>query len=193
MAMQSFHDQNEDAVMGEINMTPLVDVMLVLLIVFIITVPVLQHAVPLSLPSANSAPEQLKPDHIQIAIDAQGQTFWNGQPVVAEALPERMRTESGKQPQPVVQLRADRNVRYDAVARTLAAAQPLRADQLIAPWAVQQGQNVKTVSSGAGFSVSSDGKALNNAAEGQVVQVRTNTGQTVSGIACPGGIVEISH
>ena len=123
MAMQSFHDQNEDAVMGEINMTPLVDVMLVLLIVFIITVPVLQHAVPLSLPSANSAPEQLKPDHIQIAIDAQGQTFWNGQPVVAEALPERMRTESGKQPQPVVQLRADRNVRYDAVARTLAAAQ----------------------------------------------------------------------
>ena len=93
MAMQSFHDQNEDAVMGEINMTPLVDVMLVLLIVFIITVPVLQHAVPLSLPSANSAPEQLKPDHIQIAIDAQGQTFWNGQPVAAEALPERMRAE----------------------------------------------------------------------------------------------------
>ena len=76
---------------------------------------------------------------------------------------------------------------------TLAAAQPLRGDQLIAPWAVQQGQNVKTISSGAGFSVSSDGKALNNAAEGQVVQVRTNTGQTVSGIARPGGIVEISH
>ena len=116
MAMQSFHDQNEDAVMGEINMTPLVDVMLVLLIVFIITVPVLQHAVPLSLPSANSAPEQLKPDHIQIAIDAQGQTFWNGQPVAAEALPERMRT--------------DRNVRYDAVARTLAAAQQAGLTQI---------------------------------------------------------------
>lgn len=130
MAMQSFHDQNEDAVMGEINMTPLVDVMLVLLIVFIITVPVLQHAVPLSLPSANSAPEQLKPDHIQIAIDAQGQTFWNGQPVVAEALPERMRAESLKQPQPVVQLRADRNVRYDAVARTLAAAQQAGLTQI---------------------------------------------------------------
>ncbi|WP_323030583.1 biopolymer transporter ExbD [Brachymonas denitrificans] len=130
MAMQSFHDQNEDAVMGEINMTPLVDVMLVLLIVFIITVPVLQHAVPLSLPSANSAPEQLKPDHIQIAIDAQGQTFWNGQPVAAEALPERMRAESLKQPQPVVQLRADRNVRYDAVARTLAAAQQAGLTQI---------------------------------------------------------------
>lgn len=123
MAMQSFHHPNEDAVMGEINMTPLVDVMLVLLIVFIITVPVLQHAVPLSLPSANSTPEQLKPDHIQIAIDAQGGMFWNGQPVSADALPARMRAESGKQPQPAVQMRADRNVRYDAVARTLAAAQ----------------------------------------------------------------------
>jgi biopolymer transport protein ExbD len=123
MAMQSFHHPNEDAVMGEINMTPLVDVMLVLLIVFIITVPVLQHAVPLSLPSANSTPEQLKSDHIQIAIDAQGGMFWNGQPVSADALPARMRAESGKQPQPAVQLRADRNVRYDAVARTLAAAQ----------------------------------------------------------------------
>lgn len=76
---------------------------------------------------------------------------------------------------------------------SLAASQPLRSDQLIAPWAVQQGQNVRIVSSGDGFSVSSDGKALNNAAEGQVVQVRTNTGQTVSGIARPGGIVEISH
>lgn len=123
MAMQSFHHPNEDAVMGEINMTPLVDVMLVLLIVFIITVPVLQHAVPLSLPSSNSTPEQLKPDHIQIAIDAQGGMFWNGQPVSADVLPARMRAESGKQPQPAVQLRADRNVRYDAVARTLAAAQ----------------------------------------------------------------------
>ena len=90
----------------------------------------LQHAVPLSLPSANSAPEQLKPDHIQIAIDAQGQTFWNGQPVAAEALPERMRAESLKQPQPVVQLRADRNVRYDAVARTLAAAQQAGLTQI---------------------------------------------------------------
>lgn len=75
----------------------------------------------------------------------------------------------------------------------IAAGQPLRGDHLIAPWAVQQGQNVRTVSSGPGFSVSSDGKALNNAADGQVVQVRTSSGQTVSGIARPGGIVEIAH
>ncbi len=75
----------------------------------------------------------------------------------------------------------------------LAAGQPLRSDQLIGAWAVQQGQNVKTVSHGTGFSVSSEGRALNNAVAGQVVQVRTPSGQTVSGIARAGGIVEIAH
>ncbi len=75
----------------------------------------------------------------------------------------------------------------------LAAGQPLRGDQLMAPWAVQQGQNVKTISRGTGFSVSSEGKALNNAVEGQIVQVRTPSGQTVSGIARTGGIVEINY
>jgi flagella basal body P-ring formation protein FlgA len=79
------------------------------------------------------------------------------------------------------------------VKNGFAAGQPLRSDQLIAPWAVQQGQSVKLLSNGPGFSVSSEGKALNNAVTGQVVQVRTNTGQTVSGIAQPGGIVEVSH
>ena len=79
------------------------------------------------------------------------------------------------------------------VKNTLSAAQPLRSDQLITPWAVQQGQSVRTVSSGPGFSVSSDGKALNNAAEGQVAQVRTNSGQVVSGIARRGGVVEVAY
>lgn len=84
-----------------------------------------------------------------------------------------------------------------AVGKTVkngfSSGQPLRADQIIAPWAVQQGQSVKTVSNGPGFSVSSEGKALNNATEGQVVQVRTNSGQTVSGIARPGGVVEVNR
>ena len=75
----------------------------------------------------------------------------------------------------------------------LAAGQPLRSDQLTAPWAVQQGQSVRTVSKGPGFSVSSEGRALNNATEGQVVQVRSPSGQTLSGIARAGGIVEMSH
>ena len=75
----------------------------------------------------------------------------------------------------------------------LAAGQPLRSDQLVAPWAVQQGQSVKTVTRGSGFSVSSEGRALNNAVEGQLVQVRTPSGQTVSGIARAGGIVEVTY
>ncbi|MEI7432355.1 MAG: flagellar basal body P-ring formation chaperone FlgA [Betaproteobacteria bacterium] len=79
------------------------------------------------------------------------------------------------------------------VKNGLGAGQPIRSDQLIAPWAVQQGQSVKTVSNGPGFTVSSEGKALNNAIEGQVVQVRTASGQTVSGVARPGGVVEVSH
>ena len=84
-----------------------------------------------------------------------------------------------------------------AVGKTLkngvASGQPLRSDLLTAPWAVQQGQVVKTVVSGPGFNVSSEGRALNNASDGQVVQVRTGSGQTVSGVARTGGIVEISR
>ena len=73
------------------------------------------------------------------------------------------------------------------------AGQPLRSDLLTAPWAVLQGQTVKTVASGPGFSVSSEGRALNNAVEGQLVQVRTPSGQTVSGIARANGIVEVAR
>lgn len=84
-----------------------------------------------------------------------------------------------------------------AIGKTIkngtAAGQPLRSDQLAAPWAVHQGQSVKLLSKGAGFSVSSEGKALNNAAEGQIAQVRIGSGQTVSGIARAGGVVEISY
>ena len=79
------------------------------------------------------------------------------------------------------------------VKNGISAGQPLRSDFVIAPWAVQQGQTVRLVSKGAGFSVSGEGKALNNAADGQIAQVRTASGQSVSGIARPGGIVEISY
>ncbi|MCB1941507.1 MAG: flagellar basal body P-ring formation protein FlgA [Candidatus Accumulibacter sp.] len=75
----------------------------------------------------------------------------------------------------------------------IAAGQPLRSDLLTAPWAVQQGQSVKLLSSGAGFTVSNEGKALNNATDGQIAQVRTSSGQVVSGVARPGGIVEVAY
>ena len=79
------------------------------------------------------------------------------------------------------------------VRNGVAAGQPLRGDLLIAPWAVQQGQSVKLLSSGTGFTVSNEGKALNNATEGQIAQVRTATGQVVSGVARAGGIVEVTY
>lgn len=84
-----------------------------------------------------------------------------------------------------------------AIGRTVkngfSAGQALRSDQLITAWAVQQGQSVRTVSNGPGFSVSSEGRALANALAGQPVQVRTASGQTVSGIARAGGVVEVTH
>lgn len=79
------------------------------------------------------------------------------------------------------------------VRNGIAAGQPLRSDQLTAPWAVQQGQSVKLQSTGAGFTVSNEGKALNNATDGQIAQVRTASGQVVSGVARPGGIVEVTY
>jgi flagellar basal body P-ring formation protein FlgA len=78
------------------------------------------------------------------------------------------------------------------IRNPLGAGQPLRSDQLIAPLVIRQGQSVKVISRGSGFAVSSEGKAINNAAEGQVVQIRMNSGQTVSGIAQNDGIVEIN-
>ena len=84
-----------------------------------------------------------------------------------------------------------RHLLADGVGR--AAGQALRGDLLVAPWAVQQGQTVRTVARGPGFSVSSEGRALNNAADGQLVQVRTPSGQTVSGVARANGVVEIAQ
>jgi len=75
---------------------------------------------------------------------------------------------------------------------SLGAGQPLRSDQLLAPLVIRQGQTVRVISKGPGFAVSSEGKAINNAAVGQIAQIRMNTGQTVSGIAQADGSVEIS-
>ncbi|ACV37075.1 flagellar basal body P-ring formation chaperone FlgA [Accumulibacter sp.] len=83
--------------------------------------------------------------------------------------------------------------RGKTVRSSVAAGQPLRGDLLIAPWSVQQGQSVKLVSTGTGFTVSNEGKALNNASEGQVAQVRTASGQVVSGVARGLGIVEVTY
>jgi len=112
-----------DDVMNEINMTPLVDVMLVLLIIFIITVPVMKHAVNVELPSATSQPQNAKPETIQLSVDAQGSYYWNQNKVADGTLPAMLQAEAGKEPQPELHIRGDKAVRYEFVAQAMAAAQ----------------------------------------------------------------------
>ena len=122
MAMGSLSD-NDDDFNPEINTTPLVDVMLVLLIIFIITIPVINHTVKIDLPQASNQPNESKPDNINLAIDAQGKIFWNADQIDMEQLKLRI-TEAAKQAQqPELHLRAERTTQYETVAQVMAAAQ----------------------------------------------------------------------
>ncbi|MCG3188697.1 MAG: Biopolymer transport protein ExbD [Burkholderiaceae bacterium] len=122
MAFASFDRKSAPAPMNDINMVPLIDVMLVLLVIFIITAPLLTHAVKLDLPKADSRVNELKPDKIEFAIDASGTRFWNGEPISREQAALRFAAESQRVPQPEVHLRADESVPYRHVAQTLADA-----------------------------------------------------------------------
>jgi len=112
-----------DEVMNEINMTPFVDVMLVLLIIFIITVPGMKHAVNVDLPRASSQREDAKPETVRLSVQADGTYYWNESKVTDEALPGLLRAEAAKNPQPDLHIRGDKAVRYERVAQALAAAQ----------------------------------------------------------------------
>jgi biopolymer transport protein ExbD len=110
--------------MAEINTTPLVDVMLVLLVIFIITAPLFTHAIKLELPTAQSPIAAEKPETVTISIDPQGKLFWNNEALADdEALKQRLVTAASKQPQPDLQLRADKDTRYQRLASVMAAAQ----------------------------------------------------------------------
>src|SRR5258705_8096367 len=102
MAFGGFSKGGDSVPMAEINMVPLIDVMLVLLVIFIITAPLLTHAVKLDLPTATSQVNQVKPENVQIAIDAAGQLFWNGEPVERAALQTRLAQSSKRAPQPEI-------------------------------------------------------------------------------------------
>ena len=122
MAFASFDSKRASAPMAEINMVPLIDVMLVLLVIFIVTAPLLTNAVKLDLPKISSQINDLKPDKIDFAIDAAGQRFWNGEPVTRAEAADRFMAEGQKQVQPEIHLRADQAVAYRPVAETLADA-----------------------------------------------------------------------
>jgi biopolymer transport protein ExbD len=122
MAFASFDRHSSSAPVSDINMVPLIDVMLVLLVIFIVTAPLLTHAVKLDLPKASSVVNQAPPQKVEFAIDASGQRFWNGEPVSREDAAARFAAEGAKDPQPEVHLRADQAVAYRFVAETLADA-----------------------------------------------------------------------
>jgi biopolymer transport protein ExbD len=123
MAMSPFSDDDDQGLMNEINMTPLVDVMLVLLIIFLVTIPALQHAVRIDLPHASSQPEAVKPAHVDVAVQADGSILWDGQPVSDDGLRARIAQAALATPQPELHLRADRKVPYERVAIVMSAAQ----------------------------------------------------------------------
>jgi len=113
----------EDEPMMDINMTPLIDVMLVLLIMFIITIPVMTHAVKLDMPPASNAPSTAQPVVINLEIDFDGTVLWNGTPVDIESLEGYFRREASLDPQPELHIRPSKRAKYDVVARVLASAQ----------------------------------------------------------------------
>jgi biopolymer transport protein ExbD len=115
---------DEDEVVSAINTTPLVDVMLVLLIIFLITIPVVTHTVPVALPKDRNQPTQTKPENIIIAVNKDGDYFWNNKKIGdIDELTKRLETEAVKVPQPEVHIRGDTDGRYEFVGKVVAALQ----------------------------------------------------------------------
>ncbi|KAF0163932.1 MAG: biopolymer transport protein ExbD [Rhodocyclaceae bacterium] len=122
MAMGNFDSRRHAAPMADMNVVPLVDVMLVLLVIFIVTAPLLTHAVKIDLPKASSSANITKPEHIEFGIRENGELFWNGEKVTLGDLGPRFDAEAKRQPQPELHIRADRNARYDSVAQVMSSA-----------------------------------------------------------------------
>lgn len=122
MAFASFDNKGSGAPVSEINMVPLIDVMLVLLVIFIVTAPLLSHSVKLELPKASAHAMSVKAEKIDLSIDANGVRYWNGRALSREEVVARLTTEGAKATQPEIHLRADQAVPYRVVAETLADA-----------------------------------------------------------------------
>jgi biopolymer transport protein ExbD len=119
----SFGSENHTQPMSEINTTQLVDVMLVLLVIFIITAPLLTHAVKIDLPQATSQPLPDKPEVISLAIDASGKTYWNDMPLAQGEIKQKLLQITDQKPQPELNIRADKETRYQILAEVMADAQ----------------------------------------------------------------------
>ncbi len=123
MAFGGLDHQHTSQPMADINMTPLIDVMLVLLVIFILTAPLLTHAIRLDLPKVAAAPARETPETITVSIDAAGKLYWNDAPVALDALAARLRDAAANGKDPELHLRAARDTRYDTIAQVMGAAQ----------------------------------------------------------------------
>lgn len=112
----------QGGVMAEINVTPLVDVMLVLLIIFMITAPLMAHKVQIDLPESVAKPNEEPPGTITVSLKSTGETYWNDEPIVRSAVDTQLRIEARRTPQPAVQIRADEDTEYKDVATMMASA-----------------------------------------------------------------------
>jgi biopolymer transport protein ExbD len=117
-------DSDDDEVISTINTTPLVDVMLVLLIIFLITIPVVTHTIPVKLPSEVNKPYVTKPENINLAVNKEGDVFWNEAPVAdTPALLAKLKAVAVLTPQPELHIRGDQNTRYEFIGKVILAAQ----------------------------------------------------------------------
>jgi biopolymer transport protein ExbD len=122
MAFGGLTNDAGDGDNAEINMIPLIDVMLVLLVIFIITAPLMTHAVKVDLPQASSQPNEIKPETVNLSIQVDGSVYWNAEPVDAAAWRARMATAAQQTPQPEIHIRADGELAYRNVAQIMADA-----------------------------------------------------------------------
>lgn len=122
MAFGSFDSKNSGQTMSEINMVPLIDVMLVLLVIFIITAPLLSHSIKINVPQVSAEPVEQEPVVIDLAVNEAGQMFWNEQPVRLEELTPRLKQEATQDPQPQLRIRADLDTRYEVLAQIMGSA-----------------------------------------------------------------------
>lgn len=122
MAFGSFAEGGGDDSLAEINMIPLIDVMLVLLVIFIVAAPMLTHAVKVDLPKVSSQPSQPKPETVQVSIDAASQVYWNSTVVTPVEFAEKLRAAARTSPQPELHLNAERTTPYEKVAEVMSAA-----------------------------------------------------------------------
>lgn len=122
MAFGTMNSGVRQTPMTEINVVPLVDVMLVLLVIFIITAPLLTHSVKVDLPKASSNPNITKPEHIEFGLRDDATLYWNGEPVTADQLPPRFTASVQQDPNVELHIRADKRVHYEHVARVMSIA-----------------------------------------------------------------------